>query len=381
MNTFNTTYNFNQGNMNFGQALLYGAFGSLTGGMGCYGGGYGMGNFGMGGFGMNGSLFSMMGMGGFGMGGIGMGCCSDQMLGAQMGMIGFNCILGAINSSVQRKRAEKAETKSNSDSAKNIEKEIKELQKKIDSPEDYVDEATDTKLTTAAENVKSAGDKLAAAEKSLETLKETRRKGPEDLTTLATELEGLKAKKEAGTLTQPEQARYDLLSATKDTEGSIEYYKDLDKQITNANTEVEAAKKAEEEAKEAQKAAIEAFNKAKLVVIKNATEEIEKKKKELEELKNKSNGKAEEICETLSTQFNNNNVMNKFISLATKYEKVKRDNSDANKAARTSAAEELSKAYKDIKDSKSLSNSYKATAKAQYERLKPKEDYSDAVTA
>ena len=61
MAVVNTTYNFNQPNMNFGQALLYGAFGSLTGGMGMYGG-YGMG--------MGGSLFSMMGMGmadGFGL--------------------------------------------------------------------------------------------------------------------------------------------------------------------------------------------------------------------------------------------------------------------------------------------------------------------------
>ena len=92
MTVYNQTYNFNQENMNFGKALLYGAFGSLTGGMGCFGGGYGMG-----GFGMNGSIFSMMGMGGYGFGGY----CGDSMVGAQMGMIGANCILGVVSKALE----------------------------------------------------------------------------------------------------------------------------------------------------------------------------------------------------------------------------------------------------------------------------------------
>ncbi len=94
MSTYNTTYNFNQGNMNFGQALLYGAFGSLTGGMGCFGGGYGMGM--MSPFGMGGSLFSMMGMGGYGMG---YGC--DSMIGAQVGMSMANLAYGAISQAIE----------------------------------------------------------------------------------------------------------------------------------------------------------------------------------------------------------------------------------------------------------------------------------------
>ena len=95
MPVVNTTYNFNQPNVNFGQSLLYGMFGSLTGGMGCFGGGYGLGGFGLGGYGMGmgGSLFSMMGMGmgmggygyGCGFGGFGMGCYSDSMIGMQIG--------------------------------------------------------------------------------------------------------------------------------------------------------------------------------------------------------------------------------------------------------------------------------------------------------
>ena len=80
MTVYNSTYNFNQGNMNFGQALLYGAFGSLTGGMGmggCFGG------FGSP-FSMGGSLFSMpgIGMGGC-FGGFGFGGYSDSFAGMQ----------------------------------------------------------------------------------------------------------------------------------------------------------------------------------------------------------------------------------------------------------------------------------------------------------
>lgn len=87
MAVYNTTYNYNQGNMNFGQALLYGAFGSLTGSMG----GYGMG--------MNGSLFSMMGMGmgGYGcFGGYGMGCYSDSVVGTQMGLVASQYVMAGV---------------------------------------------------------------------------------------------------------------------------------------------------------------------------------------------------------------------------------------------------------------------------------------------
>ena len=102
MSVVNTTYNFNQPNMNFGQSLLYGAFGSLTGGMGCFGGGYGMG---MGGFGMGGSLFSMPGMfmGGYGcgFGGFGMGCYSDQMVGLQIGNMVSNVLFAGLTQALE----------------------------------------------------------------------------------------------------------------------------------------------------------------------------------------------------------------------------------------------------------------------------------------
>ena len=108
MATWNTTYNFNQPSMNFGQALLYGAFGQLTGMMG----GYGMGSYGMGGFGMGGSLFSMMGMGGYG---YGSGCCGmynysmpDSYVGAQCGMAAMNVLFQGLGGYLSSRREEKA---------------------------------------------------------------------------------------------------------------------------------------------------------------------------------------------------------------------------------------------------------------------------------
>ena len=112
MSVVNTTYNFNQPNMNFGQALLYGAFGSLTGGMGmggCFGG------FGSP-FSMGGSLFSMMGMGmggyGCGFGGFGMGCYSDQMVGAQIGNMISGVLIGGISQAIEGRGGKQAERES-----------------------------------------------------------------------------------------------------------------------------------------------------------------------------------------------------------------------------------------------------------------------------
>ena len=122
MSTFNATYNFNQGNMNFGQAIGYGLLGSLTGGMGmggCFGGGFGSP------FSMGGSLFSMMGCGGLGnMYGspasfFGMGCYSDQMAGAQLGFIGVNLVTGLIGKAIEGRGSAKAEAKENAAVAQN----------------------------------------------------------------------------------------------------------------------------------------------------------------------------------------------------------------------------------------------------------------------
>ena len=125
MATWNTTYNYNQYNgqsMNFGKALLYGAFGQLTGmfGGGCFGGGYGMG-MGSYGMGMGGSLFSMMGgcggfggFGGFGMYGYGI---PDSYVGAQCAVTGMNVLFSAIGGAIKSHRTEKAAANANLDAA------------------------------------------------------------------------------------------------------------------------------------------------------------------------------------------------------------------------------------------------------------------------
>lgn len=86
--------------MNFGQAMLYGALGSLTGGMGCFGGGYGMS--------MYGSIFPMAGMGGYGYG-YGYGCSGygndyyESMLTMQLGNMAAGLIVGGISHALQGK--------------------------------------------------------------------------------------------------------------------------------------------------------------------------------------------------------------------------------------------------------------------------------------
>ncbi len=162
MSTYNTTYNFNQGNMNFGQALLYGAFGSLTGGMGCFGGGYGMGM--MSPFGMGGSLFSMMGMGGYGMG---YGC--DSMIGAQVGMSMANLAFGAISQAIDgrgsSKDERKAAIKESNDKIKTLTSEIEQLNK--ENSEDYVKEHLDKSFDT---NIKTATEKYTKLKKEQKLL-------------------------------------------------------------------------------------------------------------------------------------------------------------------------------------------------------------------
>lgn len=157
MTTWNTTYNFNQPSMNFGQAMLYGAFGQLTGmfGGGCFGGGYGIGSYGMG---MGGSLFSMMGgcggFGGFGMYGSGI---PDSYVGAQCGLAATNVLFSAIGGAIKSHRAEKAAAQQAAQTASNnvdtLTKEIKALE----------DENTALNEGGATDGIKSDGTVTAKA--------------------------------------------------------------------------------------------------------------------------------------------------------------------------------------------------------------------------
>jgi len=128
MTICNTVNNFYAQNTNFGQALLYGAFGTLTGGLGCLGGGYGMGGYGMGGFGMNGSLFSMIGMGGFGM-----GCIPNSMIGIQAGYSAANILIAGACQALESRSSAKAEAKAKIDTAKNNYKILTKNKEKLEN--------------------------------------------------------------------------------------------------------------------------------------------------------------------------------------------------------------------------------------------------------
>ena len=135
MATFNTTYNYNQQSMNFGQAMLYGAFGQLTGMMGmggCFGGGYGMGSYGMG---MGGSLFSMMG-------GFGYGCgIPDSYVGAQVGLATSSALFQCIGGAISSHREEKATAvKAQETASKNVET-LKTKKDKLDAEKTKLSES------------------------------------------------------------------------------------------------------------------------------------------------------------------------------------------------------------------------------------------------
>lgn len=255
MNTFNTTYNFNQGNMNFGQALMYGAFGSLTGGMGCFGGGMGM----MNPMGMGGSLFSMMGMGGFGygcggfgmssfgMGGFGCGMSDSQYVGTLAGMMGSGLLIGGITKAIQNHKAAKAEAENNysklEEKIQTLTSEISEL--KTNNTRDKIAETLDSKFDT---NITTAQSKYKKLENEQKTLN-----GGESETgsvkNLYKNYQDLKNKLDAGdtTVSQTDvdsaKAAYDLAVKRK---AELDAKSGTDS-VEAANNELEAAKKAKED--------------------------------------------------------------------------------------------------------------------------------------
>ena len=165
MTVYNSTYNFNQGNMNFGQALLYGAFGSLTGGMGmggCFGG------FGSP-FSMGGSLFSMpgIGMGGC-FGGFGFGGYSDSFAGMQIGTALSGIVLGTVSKAIEGRGAAKAEREEKLNTAKNnintLNTEIDELKEQNKGLDPAI---VDGKVTSSASKACSAEADAYTAAKQL----------------------------------------------------------------------------------------------------------------------------------------------------------------------------------------------------------------------
>ncbi len=167
MSVVNTTYNFNQPNMNFGQALLYGAFGSLTGGMGCFGSGYGFGGYGMG---MGGSLFSMPGIGlggygyGCGFGGYGMGCYSDSFMGMQVGASIVQSTLYCVSRALEG-RGGNGNGKSTSSKLSEV---ISSAKKYFETLEiSSISAFNETKKASEYTSVKSAASNVEKAESSI----------------------------------------------------------------------------------------------------------------------------------------------------------------------------------------------------------------------
>lgn len=249
MSVVNTTYNFNQPNMNFGQALLYGAFGSLTGGMGCYGG-FG----GFGGYGMGGSLFSMMGMGMGGYGcGFGMYGFSDSMYGTQAGFAVSQMVLGGICRAIEGRGSAKAERKQAisdaKDSVNTLLSEIKSLENvnkglknPIDSNGNVTPEAK-SECTTEANNYTSAVDELNAEKnKDINTYSnDTIKNLKDDLKGLETGLAQLKEKKNPPA-TQTEIEKQQKLIDAKKEDIKNEQTKAYNEAVAKKQEAVETAK-------------------------------------------------------------------------------------------------------------------------------------------
>lgn len=171
MATWNTTYNFNQYNgqsMNFGKAMLYGAFGQITGmfGGGCFGGGYGMG-MGSYGMGMGGSLFSMMGgcggFGGYGMYGYGI---PDSYVGAQCALTATNVLFSAIGTHLTSRRTEKAAAQTTEQQISAVETEANTYLTKLKSGltlEDYNSSDVAKYYDVTTHNNKISGEAISQA--------------------------------------------------------------------------------------------------------------------------------------------------------------------------------------------------------------------------
>ena len=236
MAVVNTTYNFNQPNMNFGQAMLYGAFGSLTGG-------YGMG--------MGGSLFSMMGMGmggyGCGFGGYGIGGYTDSYAGMQIG----NAFAGIIMNTAAMALSGRG---GNGGGTEKVTK-------------------TDADYKKEAEELVSDND-VKDAEKKLESAK-----------TLATSIKNTKSR--ISTVSKSIEEYTTDLQTLESCDKTIKDYDDLEKKLLPNTPENEAHNKEINEQLTAKKAEYNKAkdDKAKILAKGDIKTELESLKKELESLK------------------------------------------------------------------------------------------------
>ena len=336
MTTWNTTYNFNQPSMNFGQSFLYGAFGQLTGmrGGGCYGGGYGVGSYGMG---MGGSLFSMMGgCGGYGGIGYGFGI-PDSYVGAQCGLAATNVLFSVIGTHLTSRREARA-------SATNIESAIDELRKKINNPENYV-KTEDAALETAQNARTSKWNELNKAKSKV---------GPAQ-----GEYDALVAEKDAILrLPEAQQDKDRLLQLGDDTKGLIKAKKDAwDKAVADEKKAQDEYDTSQQKVEEAELARQTAINK----VVSTASEELEKKLEELKKLKGNTN----EEFDNLKSK---SHLMSEFAKAAKECNNILSDPKKTDNDKNT-AKDSLLRAYNAIKDNTDISEAYRKMAEDKCKEL------------
>ncbi len=354
MAVYNTTYNFNsnQGNMNFGKALMYGAFGSLTGMMG----GCGLGNmygspasF----FGMGGSLFSMCGCSGlgnmygspasfFGMGGYGCGCTTDNSyVGSLIGMIGSNLLIGGIAQAIQNKKSKV----SASDEIKNVKADAKEHLKtlSLNSLDEFknVSEIKANALKSVTDDYYKAKASVSGCEKRLEPL-----------------LKKLKDKyKDDRTLTEKDFQIEDPKDNTKKVTDTVEYeaYKQLIKDIIAEEKALESAKEIlekKETAKNNRETEVDAAIKA-LEPLKEDYDDLKEKERQ-EQVKD--DGK--DLKKSLATAAKDDKIsknqdavskLNNFKSLENKLRKHQNDKA---------LQDQVVKAYKEMAGDEAISKNY-----------------------
>lgn len=331
--------------MNFGQALMYGAFGSLTGGMGCFGGGYGMGM--MNPMSMGGSLFSMMGMGGygcgiggFGMGGFGCGMSDSEYVGGLLGLMGSQFLIGGVTQAIKNHKAAKAEA------SKNLESALETLG--ITDP---------LKVNTVNFNADSYNSDIkTAAQKELANLKyDSTMKKPNEITSTTEnneisytyiDYEGKshtdKDKSKLEALQKQDQAKYDLNKAKEKQYNALNNVIDNYKTVTsdNANVTADLVGKDVVAAIEAKEKAEADFEKAKEVV-QNYVIDIESKDsiKNLKDKRTQVDKATDNNQNTVTEQTNQRKAENAYI---TSLKNFRKSQSNSNRTALISAFKELS---------------------------------------
>lgn len=259
MSVQNHTFNINYPNMNFGQTILQGMFGSLTGYMG-----------------MSGSIFGTGGCcGGSGMpmfGGFGVGVYSDQMIGMQIGSSIFNYGMMALGQYTQQRKAQKT----TSEQLSTVESEAKTYLKTVNISS--IEEFTEIKARTSFNRNDYNGKLADAKTKSLNSISSAYSKyitGGKSFTELTEEdFKSVTKTNEDGTVTK-EMSDADKI-AYEGYKAKLEEYKkvmSIDINTNSENVEDESIKNILVEMEEKEEAVNDAI--VKLTELKESYDELQ----------------------------------------------------------------------------------------------------------